>query len=106
MGPPERHPSGTQPRPASEASAREQQQNAASVPPPFSPPPKPPVSPQHCVPSCEGKPRLRIPILDKLLPDFDTGDLLLLLILLLLISDGNEDSTSLMLTIAIFLFMQ
>lgn len=49
---------------------------------------------------------LRLPFLDKLLPGADNGDLLLLLILLLLLSDGNEDSQSVALTLAIFLFLQ
>ena len=36
----------------------------------------------------------------------DNGDILLLLILLLLISEGNEDATSVIMTLAIFLFLQ
>lgn len=61
------------------------------------PPPEKPAQPSAC---------LRLPILDKLLPNADTGDTLLLLILLLLLSDGNEDSQSVALTLAIFLFLQ
>lgn len=47
-----------------------------------------------------------IPILEKLLPGMDSGDVLVLLILLFLISEGNEDSSSVIMTLAIFLFLQ
>ncbi len=67
------------------------------MPPLSPPPPEKPAQPSAC---------LRLPILDKLLPNADTGDTLLLLILLLLLSDGNEDSQSVALTLAIFLFLQ
>ena len=76
--------------------------------------PAPPCSPPHNsppAPACQEAPKffgsshLRLPLLDKLLPGADNGDLLLLLILLLLMADGNEDSHSVMLTIAIFLFL-
>ncbi len=82
-------------------------------PPPRPPaPPKPPTPPP--APPCAEPPReasrpeacLRLPFLDRLLPGADNGDLLLLLILLLLLSDGNEDSQSVALTLAIFLFLQ
>jgi len=36
----------------------------------------------------------------------DSGDLLILLILLLLLAEGNEDSDSVVMTLAIFLFLQ
>lgn len=47
-----------------------------------------------------------LPFLKKLLPNMDGGDLLVLLILLLLLSEGNEDSDSVVMTLAIFLFLQ
>lgn len=102
------------PRPVSPAP----QHQAASPPPPpqhfpppppqhFPPPPKPaPWQPENQPKPPECKSKLRIPFFDKLLPNFDTGDLLLLLILLLLMTDGEEDSSSVMLTIALFLFLQ
>lgn len=51
-------------------------------------------------------PRFQLPFLEKLLPNMDSGDLLLLFIMLLLISEGNEDSSSVVMTLAIFLFLQ
>lgn len=51
-------------------------------------------------------PQFHLPFLDKLLPNHDSGDLLLLAIMLLLISEGTEDSASVVMTLAIFLFMQ
>ena len=69
----------------------------ACSPPPCAEPPRDPSRPEAC---------LRLPFLDRLLPGADNGDLLLLLILLLLLSDGNEDSQSVALTLAIFLFLQ
>ena len=44
--------------------------------------------------------------LKKLLPNMDSGDILVLLILLLLLAEGNEDSDSVIMTLAIFLFLQ
>ena len=44
--------------------------------------------------------------LKKLLPNMDSGDILVLLILLLLLAEGNEDSDSAIMTLAIFLFLQ
>ena len=61
----------------------------------------------HMPPIAREEPmRIRISILEKLLPGMDGGDVLVLLILLLLISEGNEDSSSVIMTLAIFLFMQ
>ena len=104
VGQPERRSS---PEPRQEHHSPAPQQPPSKLPFPGEAPPLWSSSPQ---PGCEerkGKSKLRIPFLDKLLPDFDTGDLLVLLILLLLMVDGeDEDSTSIMLTIAIFLFLQ
>lgn len=73
-----------------------QQPSKPPVPPPRQPPPqKPPDAP------C-----FRLPILEKLLPGCDGGDLLILLILLLLLSEGAEESSSVAMTLAIFLFLQ
>ncbi len=36
----------------------------------------------------------------------DSGDLLVILILLLLLAEGNEDADSVVMTLAIFLFLQ
>lgn len=58
---------------------------------------KPPAPPQSDFP---------LPFLKKLLPNMDSGDLLVLLILLLLLAEGNEDSDSIVMTLAIFLFLQ
>ena len=43
---------------------------------------------------------------EGLLPGMDSGDVLVVLILLLLLSEGNEDSGSVLMTLAIFLFLQ
>lgn len=51
-------------------------------------------------------PEYQLPILNKLFPDMDQGDLLLLLIMLLLLSEGNEDASGMIMTLAIFLFLQ
>lgn len=47
-----------------------------------------------------------LPFLKKLLPNMDGGDILVLLILLLLLSEGDEDSDCVVMTLAIFLFLQ
>lgn len=70
-------------------------------PPPQSAPP-----PQRSAPPPAEAPNFHLPFLEKLLPGMDNGDILLLLILLLLISEGNEDATSVIMTLAIFLFLQ
>ena len=51
-------------------------------------------------------PKAQLPFLKKLLPNMDSGDILVLLILLLLLAEGNEDSDSVVMTLAIFLFLQ
>lgn len=50
--------------------------------------------------------QLSMPFLERLLPNADNGDLLVILILLLLLAEGSEDSSSMVLTLAIFLFLQ
>ena len=62
---------------------------------------------KHRVPTPEKKQAKKEPsFLKKLLPNMDSGDILVLLILLLLLSEGNEDSDSVIMTLAIFLFLQ
>lgn len=68
------------------------------VPPPA---PKPQAKPQAKPPETTG-----LPFLKKLLPNMDTGDLLVIVLLLLLLAEGNEDSDSIVMTLAIFLFLQ
>ena len=79
---------------------------AQPMPPPPPSPPKPEAKPEARPQPPYGGSQLRLPLLDRLLPGADDGDLLLLLILLLLLSDGNEDSQSVALTLAIFLCLQ
>ena len=70
------------------------------------PPPCPPPEPKpHKDPAC-GKPD-RIPgFLQQLLPkDFDTGDLIVILLLLLLAGDCEEDRSTALLTLALYLIM-
>ena len=47
-----------------------------------------------------------LPFLSKLMGNADSGDLLVMLILLLLLAEGNEESDSVVMTLAIFLFLQ
>ena len=54
----------------------------------------------------EAQLRFPLPFLEKLLPNADSGDILILLILLLLLAEGNEDSSTVTLTLMIFLFLQ
>ncbi len=51
-------------------------------------------------------PKSDFSFLKKILPNMDSGDILVLLILLLLLAEGNEDSDSIVMTLAIFLFLQ
>lgn len=85
-----------------------QQERPAPVPKPaqLMPPSRPESKPDAAPQPPYGGSQLRLPLLDRLLPGADNGDLLLLLILLLLLSDGNEDSQSVALTLAIFLCLQ
>lgn len=88
-----------------------QRPEAPPIPPMPPQPPKPPVPPEKpCAPSKPPAQPIKIPFLEKflgkLLPGFDNGDLLVLLIILLLLAEGTEDSTSTIMTLAIFLFMQ
>ena len=80
-----------------------------SPPPPYPqspPPPQPSPPPQRGAPPPAEAPNFHLPFLEKLLPGMDNGDILLVLILLLLLSEGNEDSASVIMTLAIFLFLQ
>lgn len=88
------------------------------VPPPppkpeeHCPPPMPPQKP-HCPPPppempCRKEHReIGVPsFLGQLLPkDFDTGDLIVVLLLLLLAGDCEEDRSTALLTLALYLFM-
>lgn len=51
-------------------------------------------------------PAFHLPFLEKLLPNHDSSDLLLLAIMLLLLSEGTEDAATIVMTLAIFLFLQ
>lgn len=62
----------------------------------------PPV-PRETVPTCSGDGGN---FLSGLLARFDRGDILVLLILLLLLMEGNEDSTTVVMTLAIYLMLQ
>ena len=83
-------------------------QEKPTSPHPQSPPPPHPQSPppQRSAPPPAEAPNFHLPFLEKLLPGMDNGDILLVLILLLLLSEGNEDSASVIMTLAIFLFLQ
>lgn len=71
------------------------------MPEPFPPPPPhhgpPPKMPEHG--SVSGFLKNLLP------PDFDTGDLIVVLLLLLLAGDCEEDRSSAMLTLILYLFM-
>lgn len=106
------------PPPRAQTPPEQPRQERPPAPPPQSPPPQqapprqappPPQSappPQRSAPPPAEAPNFHLPFLEKLLPGMDNGDILLLLILLLLISEGNEDATSVIMTLAIFLFLQ
>ena len=83
-------------------------QEKPTSPHPQSPPPPHPQSPppQRSAPPPAEAPNFHLPFLEKLLPGMDNGDILLVLILLLLLSEGNEDSASVIMTLAIFLLLQ
>lgn len=55
-------------------------------------------------PTADALPQFHLPFPDRL--NLNSGDLLLLAVMLLLLSEGNEDSASVILTLAIFLFLQ
>lgn len=80
------------------------------------PRPEPPPPPPQCddTPDCEIPPAPHGPsqhmgamdFLRKLLPrNLDTGDLLVIILLLLMASDQKENSTSALLTLALYLFL-
>lgn len=81
-------------------------------PKPEEPPKRQQAAEKSCTPSTpeasrrDSTPRPAIPFLNRLLPGMDSGDMLVVLILLLLLMEGNEDSTSVIMTLAIFLFLQ
>ena len=78
------------------------------IPEPHPPrPPRPPEPPRPEPPPCPGRePSNALGFFRDLLPkNMDTGDLLMLLILLLLIYDGAEDSSSALMTIALFFLL-
>lgn len=100
------------PPPRPQTPPEQPRQEKPPAPPPQSPPPQAaplrqtPPPPQRSTPPPAEAPNFHLPFLEKLLPGMDNGDILLLLILLLLISEGNEDATSVIMTLAIFLFLQ
>ncbi len=74
------------------------------------PPPKPPQEPEPpCPPPPPPSPHQSQPMggfLKQLLPkSFDTSDLIIMLLLLLLAGDCEEDRTTAMLTLVLYLFM-
>lgn len=95
-------PEHTPPMPQPKKTEQEMQHRQESAPMPKAeriPSVKP--APQELQP-----PTIRPSVLEKLLPGVDSGDLLVLLILLFLLSEGNEDSPGMIMTLAIFLFLQ
>ena len=70
--------------------------------PPPCPPPEPP-RPRPQPPECRDN---GLGFLQKLLPkDFDTGDLIVILLLLLMAGDCEEDRSTALLTLALYLVM-
>lgn len=66
------------------------------------PVPEPPRPKPHSVDRCDSGTNF----LQKLLPkDFDTGDLIVILLLLLLAGDSEEDRSTALLTLALYLIM-
>ena len=81
------------------------QMHPTAAPPPSRPevsPPPPRLRDNDHAPA----PNFQLPFLSRFFPNMDAGDLLLLMILLLLLSEGNEDASSMAMTLAIFLFLQ
>ena len=97
-----------------------QRQTVPDPPKPHSPKPEPPAPRKELPPPIHDPelsrrraeadhapaPEYGIPFLSKLFPNMDQGDLLLLLIMVLLLSEGNEDASSMAMTLAIYLFLQ
>ena len=81
---------------------------ARPAPPPLPapPPPEPELNRRREEANCAPAPSYGIPFLSKLFPNMDQGDLLLLLIMVLLLSEGNEDASSMAMTLAIYLLLQ
>ncbi len=75
------------------------------------PPPEPPCPPPSCEPEWPEPPRHKEHssaggFLQNLLPQsFDTGDLIVVLLLLLLAGDCQEDRSTALLTLVLYLFM-
>jgi hypothetical protein len=66
------------------------------------PPPEPPRPKPHPVDHCDSGANF----LQRLLPkDFDTGDLIVILLLLLLAGDSEEDRSTALLTLALYMIM-
>ena len=66
------------------------------------PPPEPPRPKPHLSERCDNGPGF----LQKLLPkDFDTGDLIVILLLLLLAGDSEEDRSTALLTLVLYMIM-
>lgn len=66
---------------------------------PVKPPPAPPAQPAQSTFPAAGTPF-------SFLSGLDRGELLVVLILLLLLSEGGEDNAGMIMTLAIFLFLQ
>ena len=96
----------TVPSPLPRQQEQSRQEKPTSPHPQSPPPPQPSPPPQRGAPPPAEAPNFHLPFLEKLLPGMDNGDILLLLILLLLLSEGNEDATSVIMTLTIFLFLQ
>ncbi len=86
---------------------RPEPQRKAETPCPAPPPPQPT---SECKPTIKEPPKhqnQQVPsFLRQLLPkDFDTGDLIIVLLLLLLAGDCEEDKSTALLTLVLYLFM-
>ena len=96
-------PAPAAPKPSAAAHPTTPPPQPASPPSPHPPPrPSPQPGPEQGLFGLSNA----LPFLQRLLPNTDSGDLLLMLILLLLLSEGTEDATTAAMTIAIFLFLQ
>lgn len=108
--------------PQRQSPSRQERQAHAAVPPQSTQPEAPSANQAQCRPTqprpaqpscpaelpckperCDGRPRL--PFLERLFPNIDSGDLLLILVLLFLMAEGNEDSEQIVLTLLICLLL-
>lgn len=99
-----------QPRPIPPKQESRPPQKREDCPPPKQedcPPPPPNDCPPECPPHREPRRDDSIPgFMRQLLPrGFDTGDLIVVLLLLLLAGDCEEDRSTALLTLALYLFM-